>query len=733
MRIQKVKGFSLVEVMVALVIMAIGILALSKFHSVLFRSTADAQNRTTALMIAEAKLEDLRNFAQISAPEDDGVPVAWESDNLVMAFDYISSDAADLCNPDYTNSQGGRIDVNNEEGELILNGTPYRGFDLSWRVTNFWHDSDTGVDSCDPAGVGSPDYKVVDVLVSWQDESGDPSSVTLSQIISSVNPGGTFLLANVSAGNPGPKVIHDPGVAPEVIPTCISGNCDGSDPEGLKKETDNPEPEVSQNNEFAAVSFSELSYFNNTNIVAKREDFITVNCVCELQAGDADVTTYEPAYIVLGENDSGEPVLENVAGDAVNDADRRYGERINTGQDGQQNELCDVCCRDHHDFTEAERKYDPFRPENDEHYPAGLNGDHGHFYTNNQGQLEPANDIGDTYFEACKMVRIDGLWRVGQDWKQESIKIVPESVLITNATNYQNYVADFIEDYIAQIDDGYPLTTPDPETVLLEEKGAAEEPYTMTSGSSEQMISRSIFIDYMPPELVTKLKTEGVDLEIVPFRDINTTKLAIWESGNSNVVSVTNEPVETNNQHSRGFVFANSAGTQIISATMPFSNTGLTNSINTDPNDAQLFNDEMTITVTGSPAPEDIVKLSGQITVDGSTALDYDQITVVGVGTVNCETGVISNQGTKILTYSCDFIAGEVGAVRFGNYNPTLCVGKKNDCVDTFYNNALTPDSVEFQVVGDDTTNEYTLFTTTLTGASPDKDFVIVNQGSRAP
>lgn len=143
----KLRGASLIEVLIAFVVLALGITSIVSFQGRLANESTHAKSRTEAASIAETKLEEFRNFGSTA-----------EFDAIASGTDTIdSSDIANLSNV----------------------------YSVSWTVIDV------------PST--SPTHKKVDLSVTWPDANGNTSTlntVSLSTVVARVDPQRTVL--NVS-------------------------------------------------------------------------------------------------------------------------------------------------------------------------------------------------------------------------------------------------------------------------------------------------------------------------------------------------------------------------------------------------------------------------------------------------------------------------------------------------------------------------------------------------------
>ncbi|HLF30674.1 MAG TPA: hypothetical protein VI566_06555, partial [Xanthomonadales bacterium] len=316
----------------------------------------------------------------------------------------------------------------------------------------------------------------------------------------------------------------------------------------------------------------------------------------------------------------------------------------------------------------------PFRLSTDYVSSGSLAGDHLHYFRNTAGGLTLATAHGADYMEACRMVRKDGFWKVGQDLRQEGLNVFPENYLdsTTEVTEYSGYITAAIDAYEVAIDgiDQYEsappaLTAPadmDP-PVIFPASTSATATYLPTplGNTSQQLRSRGIYVDYMTDKLrtiVDCLQAGGsgefceaphitTPLEIIPFYDAQLTWLSRWnESPVNNPADVTNQAIADNNTHSRGNALRTTGtGPSTVDATGHSGNLGLTATDPIDPNyTAALKSKNLYMEVQNTNAPPGLNEylISGLITsnITGFKASDVE-ISFTGAQCNRTNTGYV--------------------------------------------------------------------------------------------
>lgn len=155
------RGFTLVEALIALIVIAGGALAVAGFQLHMSRASDVAKQRSEAVRLAQQKLEELRSFDSTRPPPAGSTvfPGSYNyQDRIVSGSDAPTDPATTVSNTAFTRS---------------------------WVVTR---------DGVNPAAPNEP-QKWVAVTVTWTDRTGEAQNVVLRSVISSSDPVDIGILA----------------------------------------------------------------------------------------------------------------------------------------------------------------------------------------------------------------------------------------------------------------------------------------------------------------------------------------------------------------------------------------------------------------------------------------------------------------------------------------------------------------------------------------------------------
>ena len=634
--IERQAGFSLLELVIGLFIFSTGMLALASLQGQLTRSQADAAVRSVATNIAEEQIE------------------------LVRGFGLIDNDPANSI-PAYTDIQNGSFTITRGNVDYLV----------SVQVEDYYYDLSTDqFSTSNPDNLLVSDFKDTTINVSWGNTPGFRVSDSQSISATDIGTGGIGLTATISSVTTQaaarsstqkekqallPDVAYTPGLNPDIVSLQLG--------ETRFKESTSPLPRVYRTDERVETRFDVITYSQDGDdgaLFLRREEFIGVSCECQLEAppATADSGGRLPTIWAADEYEKGERVIKPRGSSTSN----------------QQSIFCDECCRDHHDGATvsgdtAASKYNPFRADGDYVGTGTFQGDHRHYGRNNSGQLIEALAAGDSYAEACRMVRVDGFMRVGQDFRQEGRNIFPENYLDeeSEVDDYSNWVTtniDLYENALAGDYESTPLTFPAPPLAPAIGGFPTETSLpTSLSATTQQLRSRGLYIDYLSDDLrsvidcLRILPGDGIAsdcdndtiqfdrnmttnvLEVIPFYDVQLTWLNRWsESPINQPIDTSNDPVLTDNAHSRGIAsLSTGSGISTVTASGHRGNLGLTDTDPIDPGfSSQLRSASLTVhalTSDAPPAPGNVI-IRGTIT-SGVPALKATDIEIEG-GDANC-------------------------------------------------------------------------------------------------
>jgi type II secretory pathway pseudopilin PulG len=658
-------GFSLIEVMLAVFVLSIGILAVAKFQGSLLQSGSNTKAKTAALTLAQQKIDDLRGFGQIEVGSDCGGgtdPCTWsdftpaELATKQMAYVYIDD------------NKGGRF-APNTTFNLAFNNENYQRI---WEVKD-------NID--EPEKLDS--MKWVKVSVAWQDQNGDTQTVSLESLIPAISPALTNIAIPGAGASPTPpNFTYTPGAAPDVIKVEIDAG------DGQYKETSKVLPDVSQDGDNNLVTFSAVTFTTSLGVstIDNIDEYSTVNCNCTFNGTGSGFT---PSRFVW--NDATKEVFDK-RGEVVTKITATE-DNNGSGSETVLANVCTQCCRDHHDSNDSTAKYVP---------GTASSGNHTHY--NSSGTAVTTGD----YVEACRLKSIDGILSTFQDWQLKTTTTIPSSYLADDTatqTAYKDYVADYISNYT---EGGALPTAPTSRDIT-----------SLPQGATQQLLVRAIYIDEVEQEsseYTTCVNGIGVaddacenvnPIRITPFAEINLTKLANWKIANNTTVAsgtdtqandlanespcppsdtsamttcVTDEDIVDEgldeNNYSRGLVVAGDvAGTERIIAYLNPDNTGITGTAAIQPESGS---------VDGS-SQDDKNTTTTDARIEENPHSDYVEVTVAaGLTTYGISGDILFCTGTKnneksglvaALTLTISGTSGSCSTNKQGNSYDYTCTG----------------------------------------------------------
>lgn len=516
------RGFSLIEVLIAVVVLATGLLALAALQGALTRNAADARLRSEAVAVAEIVTERLRaeGYNDLRAIIGGGTGAAWLDSQPDIA----------------TLRQGSATTY-----EIAVNGAVIQFPPSDAELTR------------------------VVVEVDWTDAMGTARDVSMTSMVSAASL--TFdptAIPPSSTGGPraSPVVRQTSPAGPGVIPIAIGDNQDTA--------ATNPRPQIlstsTPSTRYDVLTYQNLS--NNNVRIQQRVETEVAACNCQFRSTDVTgvrgtAQAQWPAYwngsryVVYEPEDDTKVPAGRTARAAVN----------GSGQSA----VCDVCCRDHHDPYSAS-------PEAELDVRYSRLPQHKHYRLSGSTLIETTGtgNPNGNYLEACRLIRVDGFWRVSTDLRKEHLGLLatenwpstPYAITAVPAaaaaSAYEKFVIDYLDQRFVQ------KTNPNAFAMYDEPARALNSPASITiarptdTGKKEKgqivyaydyrrLHGRGLFVDWIEEDAKLQwLKECGLTpnkeclLSFVPFSTVNVTDLAEWKPLVAKLTAIASEDASAN-------------------------------------------------------------------------------------------------------------------------------------------------------------------------------------------
>lgn len=503
-------GFSLIEVLIAVLVLATGLLALAALQTRAVRETADARARSQMASFGQALIEEAR---------------AAGYDALTVGTDVSLATTAEL------SALAGRAGVSSlqettDVAHYVGAGTDFTRFTTLQTVSS-----------------NDPQYKQIELGFQWTDASGATRTMNMVTAVSPLSLSSSGLLvtqppAGFISARPVVRRVTPEGAG--IIPIALA--------DGSETAATNPRPKLggTKDSLVSDTRFEVLTYREESSTVAQIQERIetaVVGCKCrqDTTGFDADLDAlqtavgYRPTFWSGTRYDNPE-----VATDAVTTGPEPNG---NGAGAFVQSDLCDVCCRDHKDPAGVTGpKFDPWRDT------------HAHCASIDVSSGTPvcvAPGEGDPYLEACRLIRVDGVFRVASDLNMEHMSLIPTDSLaaspgISSATDeYETFALAYMRSRFAEGQDGTNTEVAPATSELMVTAANLNLPALIELDARRvdlrYLHSRGLYIDYLEEDAREAIGDAWEDcnltgtekircvLPYVPFSAVNLTEIGSWE------------------------------------------------------------------------------------------------------------------------------------------------------------------------------------------------------------
>jgi prepilin-type N-terminal cleavage/methylation domain-containing protein len=694
-------GFTLIEVMIAVVVLATGLLAMAALQAKLASNSADAKARSRVSALLMSVIDDQR----------------------ASGYDSLASFVSTACTTSSPTAL--QTAICNAEGDAGISG-----LSLAQTVT-FWCGLQGGgafTQKAAPFVCPSSkytDYKRIQLTAIWTDATGASRSLGAVNVTSSLGlSGSTTFLNNPLTKKSITPMVHqpNPGLTDGVIPIAVGTNSLGND---IDTASTNPRPTVGVT--LPSTTFNTLTYSQGaldtsiTRTIQKRVETTVAECGCQYSSANPFTVKVQGSDVVdpfLGTNKF-RPTYWNGLRYVAPTSEAFVAPYSGQLPDlkGSQSDVCSIVCRDHHDTSSDVVKYDSVTNDFNRYTLSVTTTGNGNNKTtqvalalDSDGKPIPASaSNGVKYLDAARLIRVDGLWRVATDMHAEHVGLLatktaadgyatspsPEDAAETKYGGKDGFVVDYIGKRLNQLLFGG--TAPDAnalyETHNLNIPALIQ---TDTSGKFRYLHARGLYLDTLEQPLINKLTnvkdnscTTYPDclLPYLPFNTINASQLASWSSLSSSTATKGRIDVKNSTTSNTAVLCDTSANTLVRGcvsgksvddassnpydqaiATMGLSNSAIATSAPISPYDrANKLSDAQNFSVTTGTA---------------TSSEFFAQVSGGGYSLPNSTTGLFwtddlstTNEPTLrwVLGTASDFCSGNISSVD-ANPNPYDCV-----------------------------------------------------------
>jgi Tfp pilus assembly protein PilV len=630
-RVEHRAGFSMIDVLVAIVVLATALLALAALQGAITRNAADSRARSQVASFVEGLFEQAR---------------AGNASAGTANYDAIVSQTIT------PNASGTALE---KSAFGIQSVAGISNLQIVETVSTYAADA-TGAFSVTTAVVpsGTGTYKQMNITTTWTDASGTPRQLAMDSIISPLQTSTDKTLDNAKLSVSQTPIVREfnPGAASGVIPIAISDTSQSA--------ASNPKPDIISTkgkgslvvgSSYNVLTFQTPDQTTGAALIQQRVEAQVVGCSCQYGQGSTDTTdifqqAFRPTYW-NGTKYTDPKGLTATTGSGSSKVTLPATNVNHPGQDpassATQSSYCTQCCRDHHDRTDhVDSPSDTSNTAADPNYvyfdsfPTPATAD---VNTYAADAVTLANGATDKYVEACRLIRTGGVFHTATDLNSEhfgllatqtypkATTVVPDNTSTScSGQSFSICYQNFAKDYLTQkyVDSG----TPSANAVYA--SNGLDNPTQIVTSSTQTyyyLDARGLYVDYLEAETAqaisdaygtcpsTSSKANCV-LPLLPFTAINTTELADWTSCTAATGPCTDAtttgmivyPAVTNtyNTTTGDFIvagYASLASTPTLTqsyavATMSKSNSGVAIADPVDPNDTATLTDAQLFSIT---------------------------------------------------------------------------------------------------------------------------------------